>query len=482
MPTYRMGEKRKGKLPLHVKLSQALGAFPTQGTDWAFATFLLLFYNQVLGLPAGLASAALMIAVLVDAITDPAVGSFSDGLVTRIGRRHPLMYGSIVPLAIILWALFNPPSGLSDYQLFAWLVGTAVGSRVALTFFAIPWVALFPELTEDYVERSEIFAYRWTIGIVSVALFGLVTWGLVFRDQGDGPGQLLQSNYAVFGIVLAVFVAGFASLSASLTHGQIRYLRQPTAKTRMSALKVVRDFMMTFRSRSFLYLFLGLLISNTITGAVNALRIYTYTFFWGLEAKDLAYVPLSGVGALFALVAIPKLNAHFEKKHILIAGVIANLMDNFIIINLRFLHILPENGEPALVWILVANEALHMFLVVLNATMFYSMVADIIDEEDLETGVRREGVFSAAIGFSGKAISGIGVLAAGVILQFVIRIPEQSTVADLSENTIVRLGLVMGYALPALYFIPAWIIHYYRLDRARHSEVIAKLNSRSEGS
>jgi len=73
-----------------------------------FSTFLLFYYNQVLGVRAVLASVAIMVALVVDALTDPMVGSFSDNLRSRLGRRHPLMYAASVPLGVFLYLVFSP--------------------------------------------------------------------------------------------------------------------------------------------------------------------------------------------------------------------------------------------------------------------------------------------------------------------------------------------------------------------------------------
>ena len=89
---YRRDRVRVGKLGLSVKLYQAVGAIPESLKNFAFTTFLLFYYNQILGLNALAASAAIAIALTIDAMVDPLVGSFSDSLRTRLGRRHLLMY------------------------------------------------------------------------------------------------------------------------------------------------------------------------------------------------------------------------------------------------------------------------------------------------------------------------------------------------------------------------------------------------------
>ena len=477
---YVRAAERTGRLPVTTKLFQAFGALPGAVKDWAFNTFLLLFYNQVLGLPASWAGMALMIAVFVDAITDPAVGSFSDGLVTRWGRRHPLMYASIIPIAITLYLLFSPPAGLGVSSLFGWLLTFAIASRVAMTFFAIPWAAMFPELTDNYVERSEVLAWRYGFGIMSVALVTALTFSFVFPSApGFEVGQLNPVGYERFAPALALLVAGVAFATAALTHREIKYIRQPVAKTRFGVARVLSDLFETLKNRNFLLLFIGLLFSHTLTGTVEAMRIYLSTYFWGFTPDDLRWFALAAVGAFAALFIIPYLNRRFDKRTLLVATMTISILDGAVIISLRFLDILPPNGDPMLLWIILINEIFRGFVSVIIGTMFISMVADTIDEQELRTGQRQEGVFSAAIGFSGKAISGFGILIAGLLLDLVINFPQGAQPDTLGEPVITRLGLVMGYLLPFLYFLPLMLIRTYALSRARHGEILEQLAQRN---
>src|SRR5271168_281267 len=90
--------------------------------DNGFNYLLLLFYNQVLGLPARLVGLAIMIALVVDGFVDPLIGHISDHLHSRFGRRHPFMYASALPVALVYYFLWNPPMGLAPGALFAYLL------------------------------------------------------------------------------------------------------------------------------------------------------------------------------------------------------------------------------------------------------------------------------------------------------------------------------------------------------------------------
>jgi Na+/melibiose symporter-like transporter len=145
-------------LELSTKLYYGFGSVAYGIKDNGFAFFLLLFYNQVLGLPASWVGAGIMAALIVDAMTDPIVGYVSDNLHSRWGRRHPFMYAAAIPVAVSFFFLWSPPSGLSQDSLFAYFLGVAILVRIFITFYEIPSTALVAELTDDYDDRTSMMA------------------------------------------------------------------------------------------------------------------------------------------------------------------------------------------------------------------------------------------------------------------------------------------------------------------------------------
>ena len=126
-------------LPVSIKFYFGLGQAADYIKNFGFGTLLMLYYNQVLGLSGAYAGAAVSISIAFDAISDPMVGSWSDGYRSRWGRRLPFMVGAAVPLGVTFYCLFMPPVGLNEFGLFLWLTSFAVLSRTALTFFNVPY-------------------------------------------------------------------------------------------------------------------------------------------------------------------------------------------------------------------------------------------------------------------------------------------------------------------------------------------------------
>ena len=185
----------------------------------------MLFYNQVLGLSASLCGVVFLIASVVDGISDPILGAFSDQFKSRWGRRHPLMFLSAFPLAISFYCLYQPPEGLSETGLFVWFLLFMILTRTAKTFYTVPHAALGAELTEDYHERTSIFGYNAVTGMVGGVGFGVFLLVVVFPSTADyGNGLLNEGRYALlaaFGavtIVVSLFACTFG------TRDQIPYL------------------------------------------------------------------------------------------------------------------------------------------------------------------------------------------------------------------------------------------------------------------
>ena len=98
-----------GPLTARDKLSYGLGSTAEALVFTTTSSFTLLFYNQVRGLDAGLVGTALALGLLVNAFVDPMIGSWSDRTRNRWGRRHPFMYASAVPTAVLSWFLWHAP-------------------------------------------------------------------------------------------------------------------------------------------------------------------------------------------------------------------------------------------------------------------------------------------------------------------------------------------------------------------------------------
>ncbi len=128
----------------------------------------------------------------------------------------------------------------------------------------------------------------------------------------------------------------------------------------------------------------------------------------------------------------------------------------------------------------MGNEIVRSFLGVLLGVIFVSMLADTIDVQELNTGRRQEGIFAAALAFSGKATAGVGAIAAGFLLQQLVRWPAERgrSTRTVGAGVVTRLGLVAGILVPVLLIIPFWLGTRYRITRASHQLTREELERR----
>ena len=166
--------------------------------------FLLPFFTNVAGLPAGLAGSILMIGKISDAINDPIIGVMSDRTRSRWGRRLPWMLFGAVPFGAIYflqWIVprFSDSEGLNNWLLFAYYVLVGILFNVAYTAVSLPYQALTPELTQDYNERTNLNSFRFTFSIGG-SILSLILARVIFSAYPDRPGKQFQ----VLGLICAV--------------------------------------------------------------------------------------------------------------------------------------------------------------------------------------------------------------------------------------------------------------------------------------
>jgi len=473
---FSRAQQRQGKVPFGSRIFQGVGALPEVFKDFAIKTFLLLYYNQVLGLPAFYVSAVLFVALIVDAVTDPLVGSYSDRFRSRLGRRHPFMYASALPLGLSVYFLFVPPempSGMPEETLLlCWLLFFVVAARVSMTFFYVPWSAMFAELSDDYEERSAIVTYRfffaWVGGIAMT--FAVFSW--VFPSTAEYPqGQLNPHGYQNLALVLAICIPVAVLITTHMTRNQIPFLMQPGGNPEpFRFADALDDLRQALSNRDFRLLFAAVLTSSVVIGTNQAFEIYMRTYFWGLDTGSLRWLSLSFTGALIAFMTVTLLQGLFDKKHLLVGCSIALIVQGMLLVGLRFLDLLPPNGSDLLLVLLVLDSIVRAYLGTVAIVMFVSMVADTLDVQELETGRRQEGVFNSAITFSAKATSGLGLLFAGALLDTVIDFPRGTT-EGVAADVVFRLGVVDGFVVPLANVVWMALALRFRITREQHAQV-----------
>jgi GPH family glycoside/pentoside/hexuronide:cation symporter len=474
-------EHRTGKVPLWTKFAQGFSALPGQHKEWAFNTLLLLYYSQVLGLPASAASIVIAISLVFDAISDPMAGAISDSYRSKFGRRHALMLMSIIPSCGAMYALFAPPDHLNTTALAAWLLVSTVTLRVSFSFFAVPWGAIAAELSEDYDERTVIIAYRMLIGLIGGGLFIFFIYGVFPASENFENGLFDSRNYQPFALIISALMFVWMTFSTIATLDQVKYLPQPASEVptiapREMLLRIIGALKNTY----FRVLFVATLVAAAVLGTGQVFDTYMNTFFWGFGPTDLKWFSLAILGMLLTILTIQPLQARFEKRDLVLFAIASVSVLQVLKVSLRFAGWLPDNGDPLLLQILVLHALVTGYFVSLTLMMFASMMADIADHQELQNGLRQEGIFSGGIAFSGKVTTGFGLILGGLLLDLVIVFPTGLQPGEVAQDVLVRMAIIDGIIMPALNAIPFALLLKYKLNRASVREIQSQLNARRE--
>jgi Na+/melibiose symporter-like transporter len=462
------------------KLVYGFGTVAYGIKDNGFNFLLLIFYNQLLGLPAQRVGFAIMIALIIDGFVDPLIGHISDRFHSRLGRRHPFMYASALPCAVVFYFLWNPPTGLSTGALFWYLLLTAIVVRILIALYEVPSAALLAELTEDYDLRTSLVAYRFFFGYLGAVLMGVVALSVFLRPTAaQAVGLLNRAGYHGYSIAAAVCMFGSILISTAGTHHYIPYLRAPPPKRPFDLKQEAREIRAALNNRPFLATIACGVFSNMAFGLVATLSVYFYTYFWELTADQVSLLLLSAlVSAGAALVVAPMVTKRLDKKRGAIAASLITVVLAPLPLVLRLGGWFVGNASPALMPILLIFTLVLGTLTVVSGALVTSMLADTVEENEIRTSQRTEGLYFAAAFFVQKCVSGLGIFAAGLILAWV-KFPEGAKPGLVPPLVLRNLALAYIPFVVVLLAISIFCITFYRIGRATHNSNLALLHAKS---
>ena len=468
------GDDHLDTVPLRTKLAFGVGATAEQVCLRSFGLFALLYYNQVLGLPATLAGAALTIALLFDAINDPLIGSLSDRFRSkRFGRRHPFLFVAPLPVAICYFFVFNPPEGLGGTGLFVYFTVMSILLRSFMTLFFVPHLAMGGELSKNYTERSKIMSYNNFGGYIGGAGIYWIALTYFFAATPDTPnGMLARPGYEQMGLFAGVFTLVVLYACAWFTRDRIPTLTQPRERAApFSFGAFFRDLQRAFTNRNYVYLLLGFFLLSVMLGTREGFNNYMNLFYWELVPAQMRfYVVGLTIAYAAAFFLTFQLHRRFDKRPIIVVSALGLSVLPALPVMLRLVGWFPENGAPALFPLLVVFSALGSACgAVLNISVM-SALADIADENELKHGNRQEGILYSARTFFAKADHALGLFLAGIVLDM-IAFPRNAQPGEVAPGVLHLLGLVDSpyTILPGV--LAAALYAGYRINKARHREI-----------
>lgn len=468
---------RRTPLTRRFKAAYGAGSLADGVVAAGFGFFLLFYLTAVCGMSGTAAGTAKLIALLFDAVADPAIGLASDRLRSRFGRRIPFMVGGLIPFVAAFGALFSMPASLEGAPQFLYATACLVVLRLSLSCFVLPFTAVGAEVTDDYRERASIVAFRLSFQNAGI-LIGVVLGLGVFMS---GPeGLLRRASYTPFAWTCAavMLVAGVIAIRA-VWRAQPR-LHGPEQGEGHFLSGFAREMVELARNRSFLVLFLTVLTYFLAYSAHVSLALHASRYFWKLDTTAIQLILLSTTLGPLLGAPVSAFALRFIEKRTL--SIIAFLAIAAFLIWPPLLQLYgpaPLAPQAAAV-VLFVNGLCVGTAIMVGGIGFQSMLADTADEHEWLFGVRREGLFFSGLTLAYKAASGLGGLIAGLALDL-IRFPTDLAARPgmaIPDTVLEKLALVSG-PLPAAFaaLSPIFLIGYH-LTRKRHAEIIAGLEQR----
>lgn len=541
------------KLHFTTKLAYGAGDFGPAIAANILVFYLLFFFTNVAGLPAGLAGSILMIGKISDAINDPVIGILSDKTRTRWGRRLPWILGGMIPFALfysLQWIIpqFSDDLSANRWGLFIYYVIIGIFFNIAYTTVNLPYTALTPELTQDYNERTSLNSFRFSFSIggsilslilyilasiaypddpqtrffivgLSCSILGIIAllWcSLRIQEKGRKPilnltqkkqlgivligVSLLGIIYAILRLIPATstFIGGsgnidyisfFSILSSllllgfgySLLFAQVEdhLVGQEAQETRQdneekTNLSFLQQLKIVFNNRPFLFV-IGIYLCSWLAVQLTAsILVYFVVSYMKLEGGNSGLVALAVQGtALIMLFVWQAVCQKLDKKIVYFMGTLI-----WIIAQIGLFLLQP--GQVTFMFILAIMAGFGVSVAYLIP---WSMVPDVIELDELETGERREGVFYAFMVLLQKFGLALGLFLVGIVLEsagFVEQIPG-GPIPTQPETALFAIRIAIA-PLPAIILIVGLILAYfYPITREVHSEIRLKLKEKHQG-
>ncbi len=438
------------KLPMKTKVAYGTADLGISLLTASIQFFLLIYYTDILLINPAIAGTALLVGKFTwDAINDPLFGFISDRTKSRWGRRKPYMLFGAIPFGLSIWLLFSLPVGLTGAVAFLAVLGTFLLVDTAQTLVSVPYYALSAELTYDYDERTSLISIRMIFTVVGYILGAAVTTVLagIFMNMGMAKTAAYSATGAVFGAV-AVITMLITVLGVKETPNPDL---QPAKMPAWSQIKHV------FKNKPFVqYMIMSTIISISFT-LLTSLLPYFLKYQLDMEAEtSIVLLVMLVTIAIFLIpwrLASKKLNKGPAYALGLGIACVAILATFF----------LPKGPTPLIYAVAfvagVGFSAQYVFP--------WSMIPDVIEVDQAQTGERHEGIYFGVNNFLGKLTNAIGVAAASWSLElfgFVANIPQ-------TEHALFGIRFFFAVVPVIAFAIALPLLIWYPLNRQKHDQM-----------
>jgi len=464
---------RAPKLSLPVKLAYGAGDFGAGLTSQFLAFFLLSFLISVAEMDPLVAGSVLAVGKIWDAVNDPLVGMLSDRTKTKWGRRYPWMFLTAIPFGLSYFCIWLVPGIESSTAKFWYYVVITTIFQVFFTTTNLPYTALTAEMSRSYDEGTELTSFRLAFSVTGGVVILIVAsiFGQLFPDARQyymavgafgGLVSILSIYWCVFGTygyMRQKAAAEGQTLNAIATDADGNEIEQDSFFEQLRVVLSNRPFLFVVG----IYLFSWLALQ--ITAAI--IPFYAASVMNDVDGNFAALL-VQGP-AIIMMFVCASLSKRIGKKNLYFLG------SGLWIIVQALLFVLGEDQGNVLYGLCL----LASFGVATAYVVPWSILPDVIDLDELNTGKRREGTFYSFMTLLQKVGLAVGLFAVGAALKASGFIEGAVTQSDSAKQAI---RFFMG-PVPLLFVICGVVlIYFYPLTREAHTEIMLKLAERKRTS
>ncbi|MEM8935213.1 MAG: MFS transporter [Pseudomonadota bacterium] len=465
------------RVPVPQMIVYGMGAFVNNLLAGAIGGMMIVL-NLGLGMNPALVGLLGAIPRFVDAITDPLMGYISDNTKSKWGRRRPYIFCGAIAVGIVFIALWQLPRGQSEsFYFYYFLIGSLI-FYVAYTIFATPWVALGYEMTPDYHERTRLMGVQNFIG--QLAYF-VPPWLLLAMQYEPLFGDMVEGAAGV-AVVIGLFVIVVGVMPAIFLRERLKDIadkehdahhaekRSFWAATKANVIDFVSGFAAALRFIPFLKLCIATFLIFNGFILISSFQIYVliYYVFGGDQALGAQYAGYAGTVSTFSTFAviafITWLSTKIGKRKAFAISTSISMFGYF----LKWFCYNPE--IPMLVLLpapFIAFGLGGLF------TLMPSMMADVVDLDELKTGERREGMYGSIYWWVVKLGMAVALAGGGFLLNATGF--DVALEGNQSEQTILLLRLFdAGIPVIASGFA-IWAVNSFGITQSRAREVRQEL-------
>lgn len=467
------------RIPFIQKLIYGLGAFVNNLLAAAIGGMVIVL-NLGLGMNPALVGLLSALPRLTDAITDPLMGYISDKTKSRWGRRRPYIFIGAIAAGIVFALLWQLPAGKSESFYFWYFLGGSLIFYLAYTMFATPWVALGYELTPDYHERTRLMGVQNFVGQLA---YVIAPWFLLimqneryFDDMVDGAAGLAIIIAVVVisvGIMPAIFLRERFKAVATTDAGKRNLqIAESGSAIRRNIGDFSRGFVTTLKVKPFLKLCIAtfLVFNGFMMVASFQFYVIIYYVFAGDTVAGAEYAGYAGtlgaISTFCVIVFVTWLATKIGKRRAFFLAIgisMAGYALKWVCYN------------PDIPWLLLLPAPFIAFGLGGLFTLMPSMIADVVDYDELNTRERREGMYGSIFWWVVKLGMAAALAAGGFILNATGF--DVSLGSNQSEQTIFFMRIFDAFVPCITSGVAIWIIASYSITEEKAHGVRLKLEA-----